>query len=259
MTFAGTIAIRSMGGPTEKHCFGRTDETSGQKSRIFGTTANWSDTGCKVQGNCQSPLAAVTVGLIYVNPQGPLKDPADMDSGNDPDPAKSATEIREVFGRMGMDDRETAALVAGGHAFGKCHTGTSGFNGPWTTTPFKWSTEFVQASLDEEWEKKVLSNQKIQWQTTNRSSPFANTMRLTADLAFVTDAIYKSIFQGWAEDPNALDLDFKQAWDKLMTQGAQWVNGKKCEDGNYMEADVARLPSLWSVVLLAWVPFFFHP
>jgi len=246
MTFAGTVAIRSMGGPTLPACFGRTDEPDGSLSAIFGTTEKWDETTCEVQGNCQLPLGAITVGLIYVNPEGPLNDPTNSSSGQNPDPVASATEIREVFGRMGMNDTETAALVAGGHAFGRCHgpcanppcgngiganAFTSGFEGPWTTTPSQWSYEFVTGSLDEAWEKVPAPAGAVQWRTVDRSSALAGTMRLTADLAFVNDADYRAILMNWMANPTELDNDFKAAWNKLTTQGTTWTNGYKCEAG----------------------------
>lgn len=226
MSYAGTVAIRSMGGPTDPHCFGRIDEANGAKSEIFGTTAKFSDTGCKFNGNCTLPLGAITVGLIYVNPEGPLNAAG---TGQDPDPAKSAIEIREVFKRMGMNDSETAALIVGGHAFGQCHAVTSGFEGPWTTTPSKWSNEFLTAMLDNNvtWVKKTNAQGTVQWMTTN--SKFAGTMRLTSDLALVNDATYKALAIEWVNKPRKLEDDFAAAWDKLMIQGSSWSSAKKCE------------------------------
>ena len=232
ITFAGTIAIRSMGGPTNPHCFGRVDDEDGSKSNIFGTTQNWSDTGCVVQGNCKSPLGAVKVGLIYVNPEGPLRDPNNMSSGQDPDPAKSAVEIREVFGRMGMDDSETASLIAGGHAFGQCHGITSGFEGPWTTTPSQWTNQFIIGTFDEEWEQvKTPSGTAVQWRTKDRNSPLAGTMRLTSDLALVNDATYKDLMMHWACDQQKLDVAFAASWKKLVESGGGWLpqGDRRCE------------------------------
>jgi len=235
ITFAGTVAIRSMGGPTNPHCFGRVDDADGSESKIFGTTQNWSDTGCAVQGNCQKPLGAVKVGLIYVNPEGPLRDPQNISSGQDPNPAKSAVEIREVFGRMGMDDSETASLIAGGHAFGRCHGAgvvTSGFNGPWTTTPSRWTNQFVTGMFDEEWEQVNTPNGKaVQWQTKNRNSALAGTMRLTADLALVNDAIYKDLLTHWVCDQQKLAVAFASSWKKLVESGGGWLPAgeRRCE------------------------------
>jgi len=236
ITFAGTVAIRSMGGPTNPHCFGRVDDADGSESKIFGTTQNWSDTGCTVQGNCQKPLGAVTVGLIYVNPEGPLRDPYNISSGQDPNPARSAMEIREVFGRMGMNDSETASLIAGGHAFGKCHGAgviTSGFEGPWTTTPSSWSNEFVTGMFDEEWEKvKTPNNKAVQWRTKDRNSKLSGTMRLTADLALVNDLNYKDLLTHWVCDQQKLAVAFAASWKKLVESGGGWLpaSDRRCEN-----------------------------
>lgn len=237
MTFAGTMAIRSMGGPTNPHCFGRVDDVNGSKSGIFGTGENWTETSCQVQGNCQKPLGAIKVGLIYVNPEGPLKDPTDPNSGQDPDPTKSAVEIREVFGRMGMNDSETASLIAGGHAFGKCHGSspgimTSGFEGAWTTTPSQYGTEFLTGMIDEEWEKHEAPITKaVQWQTKNRGSSLAGTMRLTTDMALVNDDTYLALVKHWVCDRQELDVAFAASWKKLMEAGGGWLpeGDRRCE------------------------------
>jgi len=147
---------------------------------------------------------------------------------------------------MGMNDIETAALVAGGHAFGECHLTTSGFNGPWTTTPSVWSYEFLSATLNEEWEKHTINGGPVQWRTVNRDSPFKDTMRLTSDLAFKQDEIYKAILEGWVETPANLDTEFAKAWNKLVTSGNKYANGRKCEGGIFVapgETDAASLPS----------------
>ncbi|CAE7264876.1 katG [Symbiodinium natans] len=228
ITFAGTVAVRSMGGPTLPHCFGRIDEKDGANSEIFGTTANWSATGCETQGDCQKPLGATTVGLIYVNPEGPLDNATGRQN---PDPVASGAEIREVFGRMAMNDTETAALIAGGHAFGMCHGHTSGFEGPWTKTPSSWTYDFIHGMLEDEWEKVTDANTQglVQWRTINRTSRHASTMRLTSDLALVKDAVYKPIIEDWAANPEKLDVAFAAAWDKLLTSGTTWSTAKRCE------------------------------
>jgi len=235
ISFAGTVAIRDMGGPTNPHCFGRVDDADGNKSDIFGVTDSWQDTDCVVQGNCQEPMGAVKVGLIYVNPEGPLNDPNDLNSGQNPDPEKSAVEIREVFGRMGMNDSETASLIAGGHAFGKCHGAgvmTSGFEGPWTTTPSQWTNQFLTGMLDEEWEQVATpSGSAVQWQTKDRTSILAGTMRLTADLALVSDDAYLALAKHWVCDQQKLDIAFAASWKKLVESGGGWlpVEDRRCE------------------------------
>jgi len=232
-----------MGGPTQKYCFGRVDDADGTKSNIFGINKDpqSSTPKCSVQGACASPLGATTVGLIYVNPEGPLKDPKDASSGQDPDPVKSALEIREVFGRMGMNDTETAALVAGGHAFGHCHGAkaktlglagahTSGFHGPWTSSPNAWTYEFLDGMLNTEWEITDNPTKTAkQWKTKDPSSKFASTMRLTSDLAFVKDSKYKAIVEGFMKDKSMFDAAFAHAWEKLIRSGVAWSQGKKCE------------------------------
>ncbi|CAK0906427.1 unnamed protein product, partial [Prorocentrum cordatum] len=205
------------------------------RSDIFGVTDSWQDTDCVVQGNCQEPMGAVKVGLIYVNPEGPLNDPNDLNSGQNPDPEKSAVEIREVFGRMGMNDSETASLIAGGHAFGKCHGAgvmTSGFEGPWTTTPSQWTNQFLTGMLDEEWEQVATpSGSAVQWQTKDRTSILAGTMRLTADLALVNDDAYLALAKHWVCDQQKLDIAFAASWKKLVESGGGWlpVEDRRCE------------------------------
>ncbi|CAK0854868.1 unnamed protein product [Prorocentrum cordatum] len=180
-------------------------------------------------------MGAVKVGLIYVNPEGPLNDPNDLNSGQNPDPEKSAVEIREVFGRMGMNDSETASLIAGGHAFGKCHGAgvmTSGFEGPWTTTPSQWTNQFLTGMLDEEWEQVATpSGSAVQWQTKDRTSILAGTMRLTADLALVNDDAYLALAKHWVCDQQKLDIAFAASWKKLVESGGGWlpVEDRRCE------------------------------
>merc|ERR1719258_18931 len=171
MILAGTTAIKSMGGPKLGFCAGRMDDEDGFESVALGSTPYQELIApCPVQGNCTAlveggtKLGTNSVGLIYVNPEGFM--------GN-PDPAGSVAQIRTTFARMGMNDTETVALIAGGHAFGKTHgacsagagpnpleqpenpwpglcgtgvgndTFTSGFEGPWTTTPLSFDTQYL--------------------------------------------------------------------------------------------------------------------
>lgn len=250
-TFAGTTAMRTMGGPTKPFCFGRIDSEDGTESLELGPTPEQADKAPCVEANgkCKSPLGSTTIGLIYLNPEGPL---------GEPNPAKSAIEVRDAFQRMGMNDTETVALVGGGHAFGKTHgacpdgagnsplynshnpwpgmcgTGkgvdayTSGFEGPWTTKPAQWDNEFFTALVGEEWEKVKGPGGKWQWQTSNRSSMYANTMRLTSDVSLLYDDEFLRISKEFAQDQQQLDVAFAQAWEKLITNGAVWSKQKKC-------------------------------
>jgi len=141
----------------------------------------------------------------------------------------------EVFGRMGMNDSETASLIAGGHAFGKCHGAgvvTSGFEGPWTTTPSKWTNQFLTGMFDEVWEKTATpSGGAMQWRTKDRSSALAGTMRLTTDLALVNDDTYKNLATHWVCDQQKLDIAFAASWKKLVESGGGWLPAadRKCE------------------------------
>ena len=112
---AGNQAIKSMGGPVLGFCGGRVDDKDGSGSR-------WLNMACDMQGKCSDPHGTTTVGLIYVNPEGPQG----ADGKPVADPAKSAVEVRDIFGRMGMNDSETVALIGGGHAFGKTHGACAG-------------------------------------------------------------------------------------------------------------------------------------
>merc|ERR1719440_1830369 len=110
---AGTTALRDAGAPIKKMCFGRVDDSDGKKSELLGPTALQAESlPCAVQGECKPPLGVTTVGLIYVNPEGPLANP---------DPKLSSYDIRQTFEIMGHSDRNTVALIGGGHAVGKAH------------------------------------------------------------------------------------------------------------------------------------------
>jgi len=204
---------------------------------------------CEVQGKCPEPLGTTTVGLIYLNPEGPL---------GVPDPAGSARDVRDAFSRMGMNDSQTVALVGGGHAFGKTHgacpdgpgvsplvdpknpwpgacgtgkgkdTFTSGFEGPWTTKPTEWDNEYFKVLVDEEWEKHKGPGGHWQWRTKDRKSPYADVMRLTSDVSLLHDAEFLKISKAFAEDQSKLDEAFAQAWDQLINAGSVYSQKKKC-------------------------------
>jgi catalase (peroxidase I) len=254
-TYAGTVAIKNMGGPVQDFCFGRLDDADGTASLVLGPTPEQEKVApCDINGKCKEPLGSTTVGLIYLNPEGPIDD----EGKPQPVPALSALDVRDAFARMGMNDTETVALIGGGHAFGKTHgacpagagpspqedpynpwpgkcgTGvgedafTSGFEGPWTTDPNKWDNEFFKALISERWEKHIGPGGHWQWKTANPESPYASTMRLTSDLALLEDPSFAAISHEFAEDQGKLDVAFAEAWNKLVTNGGVWSSVSKC-------------------------------
>ncbi|MFZ5720707.1 MAG: catalase/peroxidase HPI [Pseudomonadota bacterium] len=259
MILAGNVAIESMGGPVFGFGGGRADIFEPEKDVYWGTEEQW----VGQEGNLtrideesgralENPLAAIQMGLIYVNPEGP---------GGDPDPLKSARDIRITFARMGMNDEETLALTAGGHTFGKCHgagdakkvgaepegadiaqqglgwtsshesgmgdhTITSGLEGPWTPTPTRWSMAYFHMLLDYEYELVRSPAGAKQWQPKNQKpedmAPGAHspdrrvpTMMTTADLAFKMDPEYRKIAERFRDNPDQFADAFARAWFKL--------------------------------------------
>lgn len=243
---AGTAAIKNMGGPVSQLCVGRIDDPDGTSSLDLGPSTFQERTApCPVNGKCKAPLGGTTVGLIYVNPEGPVVQGVDGTWAPHPDPAASALEIRDAFSRMGMDDTETVALIGGGHAFGKTHgacpkgkglcgtgkgndTYTSGFEGPWTTTPTKWGNEFFRVLRDCEWEKHVGPGGHWQWRATICDSKYAGLMRLTSDIALMQDDRFRRIVLEFATNQTALDDAFAAAWLKLTNAGGRWAPNKRC-------------------------------
>jgi catalase (peroxidase I) len=174
-TLAGTVAIESMGGPIYKYCAGRIDEEDNTTSIVLGPSREQKMIApCEVDGKCEKPLGTTTMGLIYLNPEGPIDD----EGIPQPVPLLSAKDVRDAFSRMGFtNDRDTVALIGGGHTFGKTHgacpegvgafhqedpllhwpgrcgtgkgadTFTSGIEGPWTRQPSQWDNEFFNALL----------------------------------------------------------------------------------------------------------------
>ncbi|KAG2448406.1 hypothetical protein HYH02_006298 [Chlamydomonas schloesseri] len=241
---AGDVAISSMGGPVLGFCGGRIDDLDGYESLPLGPSPEQEALmPCPVQGDCKSPLGQNTLGLIYVNPEGPMGKPV---------PEESAPQIRAVFGRMGMDDAETVALIGGGHAFGKAHgacpsgpgpspaeqpeapwpgtcgdgkgnnTFTSGFEGPWTTTPTAWGNQYFQNLLDYNWEVHVGPGGHHQWRPKAKDAqskaPPPGVMMLTTDVALLHDPDYLELVKTYAANLTALEFKFKHAWYKLVTR-----------------------------------------
>jgi catalase-peroxidase len=259
MILAGNVAIESMGGPTFGFGGGRADVWEPAKDIYWGTEEQWvghADNKTRIDQEAgralENPLAAVQMGLIYVNPEGP---------GGDPDPLKSARDIRETFSRMAMNDEETLALTAGGHTFGKAHgagdaskvgaepegadiaqqglgwqsghesgmgdhTITSGIEGAWTPTPIKWDMSFFHMLLDYEYELVRSPAGAKQWQPVAQKpedmAPGAHspqrrvpTMMTTADMAFKMDPEYRKIAERFRDNPDQFADAFARAWFKL--------------------------------------------
>ena len=246
---AGTTAIESMGGPSVGFCAGRIDDADGTDSLELGPSREQEEIApCPVEGACQPPLGASTVGLIYVNPEGPQGNPV---------PSLSAGDVRDTFARMGMNDGETVALIGGGHAFGKTHgacplgagpspkedpanpwpglcgsgvgvdTFTSGFEGPWVPTPTSWSNSYFSMLLNFDWEVWTGPGNHSQWRVTGATSPTAPgvapggprepIMMMTSDLSLLEDPenSYQQYVQQFNEDSAAFDDAFAAAWYKL--------------------------------------------
>lgn len=258
-TLAGTTAINSMGGPVSEYCAGRVDSEDGAESIILGPGAEQErDTPCKVNGKCTSPLGSTTVGLIYVNPEGPVAEDEHGKWVPVPDPGKSAQEVRDSFGRMGFDDRLTVALIGGGHAFGKAHgacpagagppplesvnnpwpgmcgsgkgndTFTSGFEGAWTTRPTRWDNEFFVLLREQDWEKHVGPGGHWQWKPKTADNRISSLMRLTSDIALLHDDQYSNLVHEFADHPHKFDKAFDEAWSELINHGGYWSSERKC-------------------------------
>lgn len=257
---AGTAAIEGMGGPILGFCAGRTDDTDGSASLPLGPSAIQEELyPCPNEGNCTSPLGPTTVGLIYVNPAGPK---------GVPDPMASAADIRDSFGRMGMNDTETVALIGGGHTFGKCHgacpagagptpamdpenpwpglcgtgsgadTSTSGFEGPWTSSPTTWDNDYFKNLLNFNWLKIDGPGGNVQWSIDGADS--TALMMLTSDVALITDPEYLTIVQKFATDLPYYEKQFSHAWYKLMTR--DMGPHSRCQGNMVPEAQPFQMP-----------------
>ncbi|MEO9869733.1 catalase/peroxidase HPI [Ekhidna sp.] len=254
MILAGNCALESMGFPTFGFAGGREDIWEPEQDVYWGSETEWGANEDRyAAGDLEDPLAAVMMGWIYVNPEGP--------NGN-PDPMGSAKDVRETFGRMAMNDEETVALVAGGHTFGKAHgaadpgqyvgaephgasieqmstgwkntyksgvledTITSGIEGAWTPNPTQWDADYFDVLLNYDWELTKSPAGAHQWTPTAESkakmAPMPNDsngtqalMMTTADIALKTDHAYLEISKKFHEDHKAFEDAFARAWFKL--------------------------------------------
>jgi catalase-peroxidase len=253
MILAGNVALETMGFKTFGFGGGREDVWEPDQDVYWGTESEWlGDKRYTGDRELENPLAAVQMGLIYVNPEGP---------NSNPDPLASAKDIREIFARMAMNDEETVALIAGGHAFGKTHgaadakhvgpepeaapiedqglgwkssfgtgkggdTITSGLEVTWTNTPTKWSNNFFRILFGYEWELTKSPAGAHQWKPKggagagtipdahDPSKSHAPSM-LTTDVALRFDPIYENISRRFYENPDQLADAFARAWFKL--------------------------------------------
>ena len=253
MVLTGNVALESMGFKTYGFAGGREDDWEADLVYWGPENEFLADERYSGDRELQKPLAAVQMGLIYVNPEGP--------NGN-PDPLLAAKDIRETFGRMAMNDEETVALIAGGHTFGKAHgaakpadctgpepaaagmeeqgfgwtnkcgagngadTITSGLEGAWTTTPVQWSMNYLQNLFAFDWVQTKSPAGAIQWIPDNPAAanivPDAHDpskrhapIMFTTDLSLKFDPAYREISQRFLENPEEFELAFAKAWFKL--------------------------------------------
>jgi catalase-peroxidase len=254
MIFAGNCALESMGFKTAGFGGGRVDIWEPESDINWGPESEWlADERYSGERDLANPLAAVQMGLIYVNPEGP---------NGKPDPLASARDIRETFARMAMNDEETVALVAGGHTFGKCHgaadpshyvgaapeggaiedmglgwkntfgsgsgvhTISSGIEGAWTKNPITWDNGYFENLFGYDWELTKSPAGAHQWTPKNGSAdgtvPDAHDaskrhapMMTTADMALKMDPVYAPISRRFYENPDQLAVAFAEAWYKL--------------------------------------------
>jgi len=253
MILAGNVALESMGVKTIGFAGGRVDVWEPEEDVYWGKEREWlGDERYSGDRNLENPLAATQMGLIYVNPEGP---------NGVPDPVAAARDIRETFSRMGMTDEETVALIAGGHTFGKTHgagdpslvgpepeaapienqglgwisqygtgkgsdTITSGPEVIWTSTPTKWTSNYLWNLFGYEWELTKSPAGAWQWRPKNGAGagtvpdPHDPNKRhapgmLTTDIALRVDPVYEKIARRFLEDPDEFQKAFARAWFKL--------------------------------------------
>ncbi|MFL2620960.1 MAG: catalase/peroxidase HPI [Flavobacteriaceae bacterium] len=255
LVLAGNVAIEDMGGPNHGTALGRNDIWQSEKDIYWGSEDEWlgDNRYGKTRQDLENPLAAVQMGLIYVNPQGP---------NANPDPKLSAQDVRETFKRMAMNDEETVALTAGGHTFGKAHgagsedfvgnepegseieaqgfgwenkfksgkgidTITSGIEGPWTTNPIKWDMDYLKLLFKYQWECKKSPAGAWQWHPidchendmvpeVDGSNNKVLPMMTTADMSLKIDPDYNKICKKFLNDPKKFEDAFAKAWFKLL-------------------------------------------
>ncbi|HME22356.1 MAG TPA: catalase/peroxidase HPI [Acetobacteraceae bacterium] len=274
---AGNCALESMGFKTVGFAGGRVDVWEPQDDIYWGSEGKWlADERYSGDRDLENPLAAVQMGLIYVNPEGP---------NGKPDPVAAARDIRETFRRMAMNDEETVALIAGGHTFGKTHgaanpaqyvgpepegapieqqglgwsnsfgtgsgddTITSGIEGAWTKNPVKWDNGFFENLFGYEWE--LTKSPAGAWQWTPKDASAAGTvpdahdpskrhapMMLTTDLALRMDPIYEPISRRFYQNPDQLAEAFGEAWYKL-------VHRDMGPYSRFLGPEVPAEPRLW--------------
>ena len=279
LILTGQIAIESMGGPVLGFGGGRPDIWHPEDDIYWGSEDEWlgDDRYGDTRQDLENPLAAVQMGLIYVNPQGP---------NANPDPLLSAQDIRETFSRMAMNDKETVALTAGGHTFGKAHgagpedhkgpepeggsieeqgfgwtsdyksgvgrdTITSGIEGAWTTNPIQWDNGYFDMlfKYDETWTLEKSPAGAHQWTPSNQAeedmapdpedpSIKVPTMMTTADMAMIRDPEYRKISKHFHENPEDFADSFSKAWFKLLHRDM----GPK---SRYLGPDVPEEDFIW--------------
>ena len=277
LILAGNVAIESMGGKTFGFGGGRDDIWAPEEDIYWGVETTWLDDK-RYQSTRQSlsnPLAAVQMGLIYVNPEGP---------NANPDPMLSAQDIRETFGRMAMNDEETVALVAGGHTFGKAHgagdpelvgaepegapihqmgfgwansygtgkgreTTTSGIEGPWTANPTKWDNGYFELLFKYDWQLTKSPAGAHIWHPVDiaeedmapevdDASVKVTPMMTTADMAMIKDPAYRTVSEQFHKNPDKFSDAFARAWFKLLHRDM----GPKCR---YLGPEVPEEELIW--------------
>lgn len=285
IAYAGTLAYESMGLKTTGFAFGREDIWHPEKDIYWGSEKEWlaptGSEGSRYSGErrLENPLAAVMMGLIYVNPEG-------VDGV--PDPLRTAQDIRVTFCRMGMNKEETVALIAGGHTVGKCHgngqpeqlgespegasledqglgwinktsrgtgrhTVTSGIEGAWTTHPTRWDNDYFRLLFDYEWELKKSPAGAHQWEPVaieEQDKPVDvedpsiryNPVMTDADMAMKMDPEYRAIAERFHKDPAHFSQVFADAWFKLTHKDMGPGSG-------YIGPDVPQQDFLWQDVI----------